>query len=77
MSKLVPVHYEKLIQLFEHFGFKVTRYRGDHIMMNKSAVARPLVIKTSPPRVATALIRINLTTAGISREEYFAVLAEL
>ncbi|OGY91687.1 MAG: hypothetical protein A3H70_01470 [Candidatus Komeilibacteria bacterium RIFCSPLOWO2_02_FULL_48_11] len=76
MPKLVPIHYTKLIQLFERFGFKATRYRGDHIMMNKPGVSRPLVIKTSPPRVSAALIRINLTTAGISREQYFRALAE-
>lgn len=77
MPKLIPVHYTKLVRLFELFGFRSTRYRGDHIIMNKPEIARPVVIKTSPARVSPALIRINLTTAGITREQYFDALAKL
>lgn len=74
MPKIVPVDYRKLVQLFEADGFTVSRTKGDHISMTKAGIKRPLVIKTSPRKVAVTHIRTNLTTAGISREKYFELL---
>ncbi len=45
--------------------------------MVKPGVPRPVVIKTSPRQVPVAHIRTNLTTAGMSREEYFRILDEV
>ncbi len=75
--KIVPIHYKKLIKIFEMEGFVVSRQKGDHISMTKSGVRRPLVIKTSPREVPVTHIRTNLTTAGISRERYFELLARI
>ena len=74
MPKITPVHYRTLIRIFELDGFTVSRQKGDHIVMTKPGVSRPLVIKTSPRKVPVAHIRTNLTTAGISRERYFELL---
>ena len=74
MPKIVPVDYRKLVQVFEQDGFRTSRTKGDHISMTKPGVKRPLVIKTSPHKVAVTHIRTNLTTAGISRERYFELL---
>lgn len=71
MPKIVPLDYRKLVQIFEAEGFTVSRTKGDHISMTKVGVKRPLVIKTSPHKVAITHIRTNLTTAGISRDRYF------
>ncbi|MDI6729335.1 MAG: type II toxin-antitoxin system HicA family toxin [Thermodesulfovibrionales bacterium] len=46
--KIVPIHYEILIKIFELDGFVVQRKKGDHIIMTKQGIKRPLVIKTSP-----------------------------
>ena len=75
--KIVPVHHKTLIRLFEIDGFAVKRQKGDHIMMTKPGINRPLVIKTSPRNVPTTHIRTNLTTAGISRSRYFELLDSL
>lgn len=75
MPKLVPIHYEKLIKAFELEGFQIARQRGDHIMMTKAGVKRPLVIKTSPREVSVTHIKTNLNSAGISRERFFELLA--
>lgn len=74
---MTPVHYATLVRLFAYFGFVVARYRGDHIMMTKPGILRPVVIKMSPKKVSVAHISTNLTTAGISREQYFDALARL
>jgi predicted RNA binding protein YcfA (HicA-like mRNA interferase family) len=72
--KITPLHHEKLIRIFELEGFEVQRKKGDHIIMTKPGVKRPLVIKSSPRNAPVAHIRTNLTTAGISRERYFQLL---
>ncbi len=76
-GKIVPIHYAKLIKLFELEGFRVSRQKGDHIAMTKSGVKRPLIIKTSPKLVPISHIRTNLTTAGITRERYFELLEKV
>jgi predicted RNA binding protein YcfA (HicA-like mRNA interferase family) len=71
MRKLTPIHYETLIKIFESEGFVVQRKKGDHIIMTKPGIKRPLVIKTSPKRVPVTHIRTNMTTAGMTRERFF------
>lgn len=76
-SKIVPIHYKKLIKLFRLAGFEVSRQKGDHIAMTKAGVSRPVIIKTSPHKVAVTHIMTNLRTAGISRVEYFEYLEKV
>ncbi len=73
-GKIIPIHYEKLIKIFELDGFIVKRKKGDHIIMTKPGIKRPLVIKTSPRQVPVTHIRTNMTTAGMSRERLFELL---
>ena len=72
--KLTPVHYTVLIKVFELDGFEVKRHRGDHIIMTKPGIKRPIVIKTSPRLVPVTHIHTNITTANMSRERYFDLL---
>jgi predicted RNA binding protein YcfA (HicA-like mRNA interferase family) len=74
MPKLTPIHYQTLIKVFELDGFTVQRKKGDHIVMTKPGIKRPLVIKTSPKRVPVTHIRTNMTTAGMTRERFFEFL---
>ncbi len=72
--KITPIRYTTLIKVFELDGFEIRRQKGDHIIMVKPGVKRPVVIKTSPRRVPVTHIRTNMTTAGMSRERYFELL---
>jgi predicted RNA binding protein YcfA (HicA-like mRNA interferase family) len=72
--KITPLHYETLIKIFEFDGFVVQRKKGDHIIMTKAGIKRPLVIKTSPRLVPVTHIRTNMTTAGMTRERFFELL---
>lgn len=76
MKKIVPIHYETLIKIFERDGFRIKRKKGDHIIMTKRGLMRPLVIKTSPRLVPVTHIRTNMVTAGMTRERYFELLDE-
>ena len=75
--KIVPLHYEILIKIFELDGFVVQRKKGDHIIMTKPGIKRPLVIKTSPRLVPVTHIRTNMTTAGMSRERFFELMEKV
>lgn len=72
--KIVPVPYRKLVKVFELEGFAVRRQKGDHLIMTKPGVKRPVVIKKSPRDVPVTHILTNLRTAGMSREDYFQLL---
>lgn len=73
-GKISPIHYTTLIRIFELDGFQVKRHKGDHVIMVKSGVKRPVVIKTSPKLVPITHVRTNMLTAGMSRERYFELL---
>lgn len=60
-QKIVPIHYTRLIKVFELDGFEISRKKGDHVIMTKAGVTRPLVIKTSPKLVPVTHIRTNMT----------------
>ena len=61
------------MKLFERVGFSVKRTRGSHIIMNKPGVDRPLVIPKYD-KVDVDIIKANLRTAHMSRDEYFDLL---
>ncbi len=61
--------------MFEMAGFKCVRTEGDHFVYTKEGVARPVVIPDWH-EVPVFIIKNNLRTAGITREEYFSLLEE-
>ena len=77
MPRIIPIDYRTLIRAFELDGFVVNRQKGDHVVMTKPGVPRPVVIKTSPRKVPVTHICTNLTTAGITRERYFQLLDQV
>jgi len=76
-KKITPVDYRTLVKIFEHEGFRIVRRKGDHLIMTKPGVKRPVVIKTSSREVPVTHILTNLRTAGISRERYLELLDRL
>ena len=75
--RITPIPYQKLVKVFELDGFTVKRQKGDHLIMTKPGVKRPVVIKTSPRDVPVTHILTNLRTAGMSRERYFELLDQV
>ncbi|MDH4188082.1 MAG: type II toxin-antitoxin system HicA family toxin [Nitrospira sp.] len=60
----------------EKAGFKCVRTEGDHFVYVKPGVARPVVIPDWD-EVPVFIIKNNLRTAGISRDEYFELLSKV
>lgn len=73
MPKIQPVSYKKLAKVFEKAGFEFIRQSGDHLIYSKEGVSRPVVIPMYE-EVPVFIIRNNLRSAGMSREQYFKLL---
>ena len=76
MPRMTPVHWRTLEQVFLAAGFRFVRQQGSHRSYVKPGIARPVVIPTYD-EIPVSIIRSNLKTAGISRDEYFNLLEQL
>ena len=75
MPPIAPVPYQTLVRIFERNGFTFVRQRGDHLIYTKPGIARPLVIPAYKS-VPVFIIKNLLRSSGMSRDEYFAFLAD-
>lgn len=73
MPRITPVNWQVLEKVFLAAGFRFVRQSGSHRSYFKAGIARPVVIPAYD-EVPVAIIRNNLKTAGISRDEYFELL---
>ncbi len=76
MPRITPVDPYKLIKLLSKLGFRPIRQRGSHvILMNEQGVR--IVVPVHPEKkVKPGLVRVIITEAGLTREEYFKLLEE-
>ncbi len=71
MPRLTPVHWKVLECIFQAAGFVFKRQGAtDHRIYTRPATARPIVIPTKK-EVDVEIIKSNMRTVGMSREEYF------
>jgi predicted RNA binding protein YcfA (HicA-like mRNA interferase family) len=75
MPRLQPVDWRTLETVFVAAGFRFVRQKGSHRSYVKEGVARPVVIPAYR-EVPVFIIRNNLKTPSLSREEYFRLLEE-
>jgi len=75
--RITPVRYRTLVKVFEMDGFTVKRQKGDHLVLTKPGLRRPVVIKSGGREVPVTHILTNLATAGMSRERYFELLDQV
>jgi predicted RNA binding protein YcfA (HicA-like mRNA interferase family) len=76
MPRITPIPAKRLKRVFEKAGFKCDRTEGDHFVYTKRGVIRPIVIPDWQ-EVPVFIIKNNLRSAGISREEYFRLLEKV
>ena len=75
MPKFTPVDWKTLECIFLAAGFQFVRQEGSHRSYVKAGVLRPVVIPTYRD-IPVFIIRNNLKTAGIARDEYFRLLEQ-
>lgn len=76
MPRITPIPTRKLRKVFEKAGFKCVRIEGDHFVYTKQGAARPVVIPNWK-EIPVFIIKNNMRTAGITREEYFSLLEKI
>ena len=76
MPRIAPISSERLGKLFVKVSFRLVRQESDHVIYTKLGVIRLVVIPVRKD-VPVFVIKNNLRTAGISREEYFELLKEV
>lgn len=75
MPRLTPIHWKRLECIFKKAGFLYSRTHGDHRVYIREGTIRPLIIPVYN-EIDVEIIKSNMRTAGMSREEYFRYLAE-
>ena len=75
MPKFTPIDWRTLERVFLAAGFRFARQEGSHRSYVKPGVSRPVVIPAYS-EVPVFIIRNNLNTAGLSRDDYFRLLGE-
>lgn len=73
MAKIAPLKWIVLEKVFLEAGFTFARQKGSHRSYTKHGISRPIVIPTYDD-VPVSIIKNNLKTAGLSRDEYFRLL---
>lgn len=76
MLRITAIPAWRLRKVTEKAGFTCVRTEGDHFVYVKPGVARPVVIPDWD-EVPVFIIKNNLRTAGISRDEYFELLSKV
>ena len=72
-KKINPIHYKKLIKVFEKDGWVLDRTEGDHMVYVKDGYIRPVVIPCYSG-IPIFIILNNIKTAKISRDKYLKLL---
>jgi predicted RNA binding protein YcfA (HicA-like mRNA interferase family) len=73
MPRITPIPAWRLKRVFEKAGFQCVRTEGDRYVYTKKGIIRPIIIPDWP-EVPVFIIKNNLRSAGINREEYFSLL---
>lgn len=76
MPRITPVHWKTLEKVLLASGFRFARQKGSHRSYVKPGILRPVVIPTYK-EIPVVIVRNNLKTARITREEYFRLLDEV
>jgi len=76
MPRITPISWQRLEKVFLSAGFTFARQEGSHRSYTKTGAIRPVVIPTYD-EVPVFIIRNNLRTAGISRDDYFRLLSQV
>ena len=74
MPKLSPTDWRTQVKIFEKFGCRYVRQKGDHFIYHYPDAKRPIVIPRHD-EIPVSVIRNNMRTVGMSREQYFQLRA--
>lgn len=76
MPKLSSTNYKTQVKIFEKLGFEHVRTTGDHMIFRKKGHPHRIVIPKYKS-IPVFIIKNNIESASVSREDYFRLLEEV
>jgi predicted RNA binding protein YcfA (HicA-like mRNA interferase family) len=73
MPRIFPVDYKTLLKVFQIYGCKYKRKEGSHHILTYPGAKRAVVIPEYN-EIDVDIIKSNMRTVGMSREEYLKIL---
>ena len=73
MPKIHPTAWKTQLKIFELYGCRYKRKQGSHHVLNFPGAKRAVVIPEYD-EIDVDIIKNNMRTVGMSREEYFELL---
>jgi predicted RNA binding protein YcfA (HicA-like mRNA interferase family) len=73
MARLTPTDWKTQVKIFEAYGCKYKRKKGSHHVLTCPGAKRAVVIPEYD-EVDLDIIKGNMRTAGMSKEEYLRLL---
>ena len=70
MMKIQPTNWRTQVKIFEKYGCVFVRQRGDHLIFHHENAKRAVVIPKYD-EIPVTVIRNNMKTVGMTREEYY------
>jgi predicted RNA binding protein YcfA (HicA-like mRNA interferase family) len=75
VAHIAPINWKDFERVLLRSGCHFDRQVGDHRIYQRDDLRRPIVVPADDP-IPVFIIRNNMKTLGISREEYFKLLEE-
>ena len=76
MTRIVPTDWKAPIKVFELYGCRYKRKEGSHHVLSFPGAKRAVVIPEYD-EINVEIIRNNMRTVNMSREEYFELLKKV
>ena len=71
--KIKPTNWQIQVRIFEKYGCVFVRQKGDHLIFHHENAKRAVVIPKYD-NIPVTIIRNNMKTVGMTREDYFSIL---
>jgi predicted RNA binding protein YcfA (HicA-like mRNA interferase family) len=75
MPRLAPTTWQEQVRIFEKYGCSFLRQSRSHLVYDHPKARRPVIIPKYE-EVPVTVIRTNMRTVGMTREEYFKLLKD-
>ncbi len=76
MPKLTPTDWKTQLKIFQAYGCKYKRKKGSHHILTCPNAKRAVVIPEYN-EIEIDIIKINMRTVGMSREDYFNIIKQI
>ena len=76
MPRIAPVDYKTLLKIFQKYGCVYKRKEGSHHVLSYPGAKRAVVIPEYY-EIDVEIVKNNMRTVGMTREQYFELLEKI